>query len=228
MMRKLLIVTVLAIAAIASCTSCTTVQPKDTPRAIVDQETTLRLVTPYDGGLCSGTAVGANTFLSAAHCFSDSDKYVTINGVPAEIQKVLNDGNDHVLVIVDMTFKVWATFGPPVKQRDRIHYWGNPAGLNMFYREGYVTGTHGNDTMYDVNGFNGDSGTGVFDEQNRLVAVISYTYAIDRGTNIFQLMGSYPFNFTFDQLQYAGLMDPKDKWNHSTLVTGQKGSNKPQ
>lgn len=82
-----------------------------------------------------------------------------------------------------------------------MHYWGNPYVFNMLLRRGYVSGFSGRSTVYDVNGYHGDSGAGIFNKNNQLTGVISYIHAIES----FAVMGSFPLNFTETQLLSVGL-----------------------
>lgn len=155
------------------------------------------------GGICSATKMSATVILSAAHCFRDATKLIIIDGKPATIERVLQDGNDHALVVLGgITLTNFATMGPPPREGDNVHYWGNPHIFSMLLRRGYVSGFEGGiNTLYDINGYRGDSGSGVFDEKARLTGVISYIHFADS----FSMMGSYPLNFTKEQLASIGL-----------------------
>lgn len=63
-----------------------------------------------DEGTCSGTAVGKHLLLTATHCL-EGEKHLAIDGKPVTIKRVLNDGKDHSLVVVDRTFDYWAFVG---------------------------------------------------------------------------------------------------------------------
>lgn len=63
-----------------------------------------------DDGTCSGTAVGRHLVLTASHCI-EGQKHLAIDGKSVVIEKVLNDGKDHSLVVVDKTFDSWAFVG---------------------------------------------------------------------------------------------------------------------
>ena len=70
--------------------------------------------------------------------------------------------------------------------------------------------------LYDVNGFSGDSGAGVFDQSNRLTGVISYLTI----RYSFSMMGGYAMNFTPEQLRYAGIGETVDQYATAMLSTG--------
>lgn len=70
------------------------------------------------------------------------------------------------------------------------------------YRRGYVSG-HVNVgpsvvTLYDVNGYPGDSGSGIFNSRGQLVAVVSVLYQQEDNAYM-KLMGSFGLAFTDDQ-----------------------------
>ena len=172
------------------------------------------------GATCSGTVLAQSTILSAAHCFRDEDPLAELfGGAPARplptemlvdgyrvyIETIVFDDADHALVKVIFRFKEHATLAhqrPPVGAR--VHYWGNAAKLSNTYREGYVTSYVHGEMQMDVNGFFGDSGAGLFDDDGDVVGVLSYlSYRKHEGLG-FKLMGDYPLEFT--PLQYS-MMD---------------------
>lgn len=73
-----------------------------------DETFTLHMTFPDGAGKCSGTAVGPHLLLTAEHCLVDATS-LSLNGEQVAVKKVYRDGNDHVLVVVDKTFKSWAT-----------------------------------------------------------------------------------------------------------------------
>lgn len=58
-------------------------------------------------------------------------------------------------------------------------------------------------TLYDLNGFFGDSGSGVFDADGYLVGVISMEYSQAFQDAYMKVMGSLPLKFTAQQLAEA-------------------------
>ena len=72
-------------------------QPQESPKTA-----TLRLEYE-DGGVCSGTAVGRHTVLTATHCMEDSELRA-INGRVAHVIHREDDGKDHALVVVSVEF----------------------------------------------------------------------------------------------------------------------------
>lgn len=150
----------------------------------------------FNDGWCSGTAVGQHTILTATHCIVDGAVLETVNGLPAREVSAVSDGIDHTLLQVDMVMPVVATVDTAgLHQGTHVHFWGNPEGVLDVYREGYiggfcfvpqqclrnlvhaVTGVTFGGPAWEViaPGAEGDSGTGVFDENDRLIGVISAT-----------------------------------------------------
>lgn len=150
-----------------------------------------------DGGVCSGTAVGSHTILTATHCQEGAPLW-TVNGVVAEVEEQIDDGNDHSLLIVNIELQGSAAWNwlpqNVLKQGDHVTYYGNPGGLPSQYREGVVSGFYEDKILLDINGWKGDSGAGVF-KGDRLVAVVSGIY--ERGP--FGLMVALPLKFTDEQ-----------------------------
>jgi hypothetical protein len=152
-------------------------------------------------GICSGTAVGTHTLLSAGHCFTDKHS-ILIDGKPAAVLNVIPDGADHVLVIVTATFTDIATRGQMPGVGGNVEYWGNPDGLHDIYRRGYIVGPVVVDDKYIVllnaNGAGGDSGAGVFNDAGQLVGVISLAWQ-DTQMVYLKFMGMQPLQFTAKQ-----------------------------
>jgi hypothetical protein len=171
------------------------------------------------GATCSGTIVAPSAILSAAHCFREEvdpilemfglrappkplPTEMTVDGYKVYIETITFDESDHALVRVIFTFKDHATLAHQLPAvGGKVHYWGNAAKLNNTYREGYVTSYLHGDMIMDVNGFFGDSGAGIFNEDGHVVGVVSYlTYKKYEGLG-FKLMGASPLEFT--PLQYS-------------------------
>lgn len=181
---------------------------------------TLKTPEGADDGFCSSIAVSPRMLLTAEHCFEGGAQLGSMTkGIalvtlmdgtqvsPDEIAAILHDGSDHVLVVFKQPrFKQWL----PIMERqlqpaERIHYFGNPKGFTDQYREGYVMGySLGDDpdfpdkqlVVMDVNGWYGDSGSGILDAAGNVVAVVSIAY-VDRE---FKVMVSIPLAFTPAQL----------------------------
>jgi V8-like Glu-specific endopeptidase len=180
-------------------------------------QTTARL--DFPDGTCSGTIVAPNTILSAGHCFQGTENEwgipepapteMKVDGYKVKILATVFDDNDHALVKVDFTFHDHAKLSKPATVGTRIHYWGNPAGLNNIYRSGYVTSYHNSAMMMDVNGFFGDSGSGIFNDAGEVVGVMGFLSVHPHDGLKFTLMGAAtPLEFTPLQYDMMGVTPP--------------------
>lgn len=146
----------------------------------------------FDGGVCSGTRVGAQIILTAKHCFVGTT-LVAINGQPASVLAISESGEDHVLVKVTQRVRRWARFGLSMRVGDHVSWTGNPAGMNMVYREGVVVSMSDNDIQLQAPVFGGDSGAGVFDKTGRVVGVVTgYRMFRDGNGHSFSTTWLYP------------------------------------
>ena len=78
----------------AGCGGCATLPPSKPTFAAAT-----RLEFP-SGGICSATAIGRHTLVSAAHCFSEPRGLVKVNATLAQYEVIADDKRDHVLVRV--------------------------------------------------------------------------------------------------------------------------------
>ena len=149
------------------------VQQAIPPNAPVERRAAVRITTT--GGICSATKLSSNVLISAAHCFRNANKLILIGDTAAVIERIVQDGNDHAIVVISgATLTNFASMAAPATEGDLVHYWGNAYIFNMLLRRGYVSGLDGVDTIYDINGYQGDSGSGIFNSKGQLVAVLSY------------------------------------------------------
>lgn len=129
------------------------------------------------GGICSSTAVGERVLLTAAHCVDLASNDATVDGRPVKIEKVITDKNDHAIVILfddGIKFEKIAKLGTYPSVGENIFYWGNIDGINGLLRKGYVAGKFEDGTfVVDSNTWSGDSGSGIFDQDGRLIGVVS-------------------------------------------------------
>jgi len=157
-------------------------------------------------GKCSGTTVGPHAILTAEHCL-DGAVALLVDGKPVSVKTVYLDHNDHALAVIDTTFTRWAMTADDPEQGDEVFIVGNPGDLDDQYRHGYASGYHVADnqkwTLYDINGFFGDSGSGIFDSRGFLVGVISIEVSQAYGDAYVKLMGSLPLAFTEEQWDLA-------------------------
>jgi V8-like Glu-specific endopeptidase len=166
-----------------------------TKTAIEQQHATTHRIAVYDLekgdtwnqeiGHCSGTVVGPHAILTAQHCFFDSNLIrLDAEKDPIHIVAALIDGNDHVIYLVDRTFKSWASINERMLvPNEPIHIWGAPGHNTDVYRSGYFVKYS---TIKELDPelkvqfenfilpiYPGDSGSGVFDENGSIVAVTS-------------------------------------------------------
>jgi hypothetical protein len=154
--------------------------------------------------VCSGTAVGKHTILTAAHCNPDTD-VVVIDGTPSTITNRVFDGYDHELITVTTSFKHFSYFVPAkVKLGQEVWILGNPKGIPFMLRRGIFAGIFKVSApvpgimdgtysmhMYDINSTNGDSGSAVFNKRGEIVDVLSVSFLSDG----FHLMGAFELHF---------------------------------
>lgn len=184
----------LALAAVLGASCCTV------PKIETSEKSTYTL--EFADGHCSGTSITENVILSAAHCFT-TDEAITfkIDGRTAKVKKIARDGNDHVLVMVDIAFENQARLtNKKLIKGDKIYFYGNP-GLRHLYRTGYMAGYRDTALVLDINGWHGDSGAAIFNDEGNIVTVVSagYTHAQ------FKMTIAYPLAFTRAQYERFGL-----------------------
>lgn len=158
------------------------------------------------GEVCSGTAIGKHTILTASHCFHDNASLATVNGLVAVDKRQVVDGNDHTLLTTDMAYKTTAKLARAAEEGDSIHYWGNPDGVTLL-RVGTVVGFNADVMVIDSNGWYGDSGAGIMNEKGEVVGVISSVYVRQIVTadgvymGAFKMSGARGLKFTQEQLK---------------------------
>lgn len=193
----------LALCLIAGCSGCASI-----PQARPEYSAAVRL--DFDGGNCSGTAVGEYLILTAAHCFGSTEGALSVNGVRAAYVVAANDGFDHVLVKVTARQSRVARVGKRPKAGSQVLIMGNPLGWSNLLRVGRVAGSitaeclapiEGDcDTiLLDLNTAGGDSGAGYFNKSGEVVGVHSGTYTY----GIWKLAFCYPLAFTAEQWSTA-------------------------
>lgn len=171
-------------------------------------ESTLRLELQ---GICSGTAVGPRVILTAAHCVN-KNPLLKVNGELKVIKKIIVDKTDHAFIVLADTeapFEKMAQLGQYPKIGDDIFYWGNPDGLEQMFRKGYISAIMPDGYIADINTWMGDSGAGVFDEDGRLIGVISMILGRTNpkaGGLGYKFMAFLPYSFTKEQLAEVEFM----------------------
>ena len=134
-------------------------------------------------GHCSGTAIGPHAILTAQHCFRDSNQIrLDADKEPTTILAAFVDGNDHVIYLVNREFKVWVSIDQrKLSAGERVHFWGNPGmstdilRTGVFVKIGLIPEVSSRVKLqiFILPVFRGDSGSGLFDEDGNIVAVLS-------------------------------------------------------
>lgn len=171
-MRSLFLI---LMAGITGCSGCaSTKEAMDGLTASQLREMSLRLEfrSGERWGICSGTAVAADAFDTAVHCTAlPLDK---VNGRTERVVRSERISVDRVRIWVSgAPFKSWAKLGANPDPGDRLRWWGQPQGIPFVYREGRVAMIQPGGIVIDATICRGDSGSGLFDDAGKLVAVVS-------------------------------------------------------
>ena len=138
--------------------------------------------TVLDAHKCSATAIGPHALLTATHCELGVDVVAVDDPETAiKILRIVRDGSDHTIYYLDTTFPVYAPINTTLPEAgDDVFMIGGPAAFTAVFRRGYVakvetTGFFERQTivLYDMNGFHGDSGAGIFNDSGELIGVLS-------------------------------------------------------
>jgi hypothetical protein len=158
--------------------------------------------------ICSSTAIGPHALLTATHCDLGAST-VNVDGTEAAIMARLTDDSDHTIYMLNITFGDYAKFGKAVKVGDEVWLRGNPDGMNQLVRYGHFSGPIVIDDektsrkvgvlLFDINGWQGDSGSAIFDKHGKIVAVTSVGFT----DGAFALLGTYALRFTPAQMKQA-------------------------
>lgn len=159
----------------------------------------MALTLTMEGGTCSGTAVGKNLVMTAAHCFT-TGTLVSIDGKPAKVLEKVEDGQDHAIIRVDRRFRVWSRWFAKARRGDDVTWTGNPQHIVGVVRRGYVAKVYPDgELLLDAAATGGDSGSGIFNADGRLVGVLSGGYTWTHGASVFTLIYCKPMKFTRKQ-----------------------------
>lgn len=158
----------LLLALLAGCSGCASVPEVPTH----DELRALSLRLEWSESVCAGTPVGATVIRTAAHCVKPGP--VIVNGTMVAVVAVSAVTTDVVDVsIAGQVFDTWAKVGQPMREGDRVRWWGQPHGEPLVYREGYVAKVGPQAVFIDATICHGDSGSGIFNNAGDLVGVVS-------------------------------------------------------
>lgn len=154
--------------------------------------------------------------LTASHCETPTDD-LEIQGVEStdknediQIVKIKRDGNDHsIYFLKNVTFKTYSNIvtEDSLKVGDDVFTYGNPGDFSDVMRKGYFAsrasdksllgGGDPDKLLFDLNVWHGDSGSGIFDKNGNLVAVLSGMVIQDDAHSRIQL--AWAFSLVFKQ-----------------------------
>ena len=150
---------------LGGCGGCVSVPSHSDLRA-----TALRL--EFTEGLCSGTAIAADTMLTAVHCMGNP--LLRVNGQRVQVVESRKESRDRITVkLSGIRFKSWVQRGPLPAQGDKLRFWGQPSGESDVYREAIVSRVRTDQIVLQTTVCPGDSGSGLIDAQGRVVGVVS-------------------------------------------------------
>lgn len=150
---------------LAGCGGCSTF-------ANTESIASLALRLQYENGLCSGTPIGRDLILSAAHC-NAGGRLVAVNGTPVRMIGYGERADTATYRIAGLTFKRWGRMGRTPKIGDRVRFIGNPQGVPNVYREGYVAQVTDDLIVVDTIVCKGDSGSALWDDAGRIVGIVN-------------------------------------------------------
>lgn len=185
----------------------------------------IKLHTINDDSRCSATAIGPHALLTASHCELPTSRVVIDkNSTPIAILGIIRDEQDHTILLVDTTFKSYADMATsPLEMGDDVFIIGNPSDFRRLYRKGVVASIERNmsvrDFMWlaeeyskgyiiylDLNGYFGDSGAAIFNEQGEICGVVNEmatrSHEEDPSASI-KIMKSYSLDFTQAEIDKA-------------------------
>jgi V8-like Glu-specific endopeptidase len=160
-------------------------------------------------GHCTATAIGPHALLTASHCEKPSNRLRVDGGRAVEIVQIKRDDLDHtILYLKDITFTEWANFSfDGAALGEEVFMFGNPGSFPSMLRRGYFSGVDNSDEpiilLLDMNGFFGDSGSGVFNKNGDLIGVISIITQDKVDDFTLTFMGIYPMGFKEQDFEEA-------------------------
>ena len=183
--------------------------PKPTlPKVHVSHAATVFLEMGHES-TCSGTIIGPHAVLTATHCLSNPRLPLRVGYVEVRVITRIDDHADHTIVFVDQTYSSWAEHGGEPVAGEAVTMYGNPGPHRDWTRCGAVIGHESDDgkdiTLFDLNAFFGDSGSGIFDKDGLLIGVLDVVSLDMVGGVELKAAGSYPLAFTAQEWAGAAL-----------------------
>lgn len=172
-----------------------------------------------DQGTCTATAIGPHALLTATHCELPSDDlYIRDAEGPYTVVARIRDGQDHsILLLKGITFPTYVDVDETsLGVTDDIFTIGNPGEWQDIYQKGYVAGLKIDQSaaaamgagkpaeiLIDIQAFPGESGSGIFNTDGVLVAVLSGDeMQVHEGRSI-DLGTAYPLAFKSEDIARA-------------------------
>ena len=180
------------------------------------------------GSTCSATAIGPHAILTASHCEEPTD-IIQVDDTDYKIVGIIRDSFDHTIYLLGgrAMFKDVAPTGTGSGQiGDDIFVVGNPGPYTRLFRRGVIAGKTSSQLsswlvdnsgaiLYDFNGFFGDSGAAIFNDNGEIIGVVSEVSGTARQPDSnewpigFKIMLGWPLHFTAAQLEQARNFVPK-------------------
>jgi hypothetical protein len=176
-----------------------------------------------DPFFCMATAIGPNALLTASHCERPT-KILDVDGVAVEVVATIRDEQEHTIFLLDgVTFPEWyAGSVAAMRIGEGVTYFGDPDGFPKdVLRFSYIA----NETVKEASflvagpGFMGDSGTGLWTGDGKLLGVISYAIGNTSDQVNLSMLGGYQLNFSAEDWERARQPVPQTAQPGMTIST---------
>jgi hypothetical protein len=163
-----------------------------------------------DISVCTASVVGPSVILTATHCEVPDDG-IRVNGLDATVVNRVRDGKGHTFLFLS-GLKPFNTFAKAcddmIDRGGDVFIMGHPGDLADIYRRGTFSGWAHKDLpakamLFDLTGWHGDSGAGVFSQSGCLVGVVGFGLQIGEGAWPVWFLAGYPLEFTSAQYTAA-------------------------
>ena len=165
-------------------------------------------------GYCTGTVIGPHAILTAEHC--NEGKALQLDSVlhTYKIVKVLKDGRDHVVFLVDgpafYDVALYASRYPVVGEK--VHIYGNGGrAYPAVHKTGTVLGEYAPSEIRSAAGMfycsllviPGDSGSAIYGEDGKILGIVTYSSTENFGPIVKTHTAGFALNFTPEQIKEA-------------------------